>query len=180
MGDFLHGALDPAWPQSLRQGIWLHRKIDAFTDLHQDFLISKSRMSLERRRLAGIILDIGYDHFLSRHWSDFCDQPREQFIAEVYLDLSRYQGFLPVRMERPLAMLIEQDWLSSYHHLEGVSLTLDRVARRFSRPTNLHGAGEEVRSNYQDLEQDFLRFFPKLVSHVENLQASRQYLHGEF
>ena len=173
MGDFARGALDPEWPVSLRHGVWLHRKIDAYTDAHPCFLQARRRISPARRRLAGIILDISFDHFLSRHWSQFSSQSKKDFILEVYRDLSNYQGYLPERMERPLRMMVEQDWLSGYHSIKGVSRAIDGVSRRFSRPTNLLGAGEEIEQNYKNLESDFLEFFPKLICHVKELQGKQ-------
>ncbi|OMH33689.1 ACP phosphodiesterase [Motiliproteus sp. MSK22-1] len=170
MGDFARGALDPDWPVSLRNGVWLHRKIDVFTDAHPCLLQARRRISPERRRLAGIILDISFDHFLSRHWSQFSSQLKTDFIREVYRDLSRYRGYLPAKMERPLKMMVEQDWLSAYHSIDGVNRALDGVSRRFSRPTNLLGAGEEIEKNYADLEKDFLEYFPQLIGYVSGLQ----------
>ena len=180
MGDFARGRINPDWPIALKEGVWLHRKIDVYTDSHADVLIAKSRFSAERRRIAGIIIDIAFDHFLCRHWSNYSKQPLAQFINDIYRDLSRYQGYLPEKMVRPLAMLVQQDWLSVYASVEGISLTLDRVSRRFIRPTNLFGSGEELRLHYDLLEQDFLRFFPDLVAHVDALKQSTAGDHGGF
>ncbi|MEH6628063.1 MAG: ACP phosphodiesterase [Motiliproteus sp.] len=178
MGDFHRGPLNKDWPIALRQGVWLHRKIDAFTDQHDDFICSKGRIGPFRRRLAGIILDVSYDHFLSRHWQQFSPIPRQAFILQLYRDLSCYQGYCPDKMARVIALMVEQDWLSVYHTTAGVGLVLDRMSHRFRRPTNLHGAGIELENNYALLEQDFLSFFPQLIYKVEQLKQSDIYLNG--
>ncbi len=184
MGDFIRGRIPTEWPEPVRQGIWLHRRIDAWTDQHEVFVTSKGRISPARRRVAGIILDIAYDHFLSRHWQLFSPTPRSLFIAGVYRDLENYRGVLPERMQRPVQLMCQQDWLSCYHSIDETGRVLDRVARRFSRPTRLAGAGEEIRRAYPQLEADFLRFFPALIDYVRGLPgvsgaAERLLLPGE-
>ncbi len=170
MGDFHRGHIDQRWPKTLQQGVWLHRKIDAYTDQNPIFIQSKGHFSPARRRLSGIILDVCFDHFLSRHWEKFSSEPRQQFINQVYRDLEAYQGYCPDSMARVIDMMVRQDWLNAYYDLDGVSLVLDRMSRRFKRPTNLHGAGEEVENKYELLEQGFLEFFPQLVQQVSELK----------
>src|SRR4051812_26307099 len=81
MGDFVKSAsLDPnTYSAPMRRGITLHQKIDAYTDTHPVFQISRTRISAPRRRYAGILIDIFYDHFLATHWSDFSPQPLPDF-----------------------------------------------------------------------------------------------------
>ncbi|MEH6470776.1 MAG: ACP phosphodiesterase [Halopseudomonas sp.] len=168
MGDFVKGRVAVDWQPSLRDGVLLHRQIDAFTDSHPLFLQSSARLSPQRRRFAGIIIDICYDHFLSRHWDAFHEQSRQQFIAQSYQFLQQYQGYMPDRMQRPLRLMIEQDWLSAYADADQIVLVLDRVAHRLSRPQRMLGSGEEFLHHYQAFEQDFLAFFPQLIKFVES------------
>lgn len=168
MGDFVKGRLAADWHPALRDGVVLHRQIDAFTDSHALFLRSSARLSPARRRFAGIILDICYDHFLSRHWRRFHHQPRQQFIEHSYQLLNLYQGYMPSNMQRPVRLMIEQDWLSAYASADQIVLVLDRVASRLSRPQRMLGSGAEFLQLYAALEQDFLAFFPELVTFVES------------
>jgi len=74
LGDFIKGtesSLRLQFPVDLVDGIKLHRAIDKFTDAHPSFLESKQLLAPERRRYAGIVLDIIYDHFLSIHWKTY-------------------------------------------------------------------------------------------------------------
>ncbi len=173
MGDFVKGRLAADWHPALRDGVVLHRQIDAFTDSHSLFLQSAARFSPARRRCAGIILDICYDHFLSRHWGRFHDQPRQQFIQHCYLLLSQYQGYMPSDMQRPVRLMIEQNWLSAYASAEHIVQVLDRVASRLSRPQLMLGSGAEFLLHYAELEQNFLAFFPELMTFVESKTAAK-------
>ena len=84
MGDFVKGTIGDRYPLKIKRGIKLHRKIDTYTDSHPTTRASRSLYSPARRRFAGIIVDLCYDHFLYRHWSEFTDVAIDQFICRIY------------------------------------------------------------------------------------------------
>ncbi|MCW8883885.1 MAG: ACP phosphodiesterase [Motiliproteus sp.] len=180
MGDFVRGAIPCDRSQAIRRGIWLHRKIDAFTDQQAYFLRSKARFSADRRRYAGIILDVTYDHFLTQHWSTFSDSNLQHFIDQCYQELLQSADEMPEKMARVVRAMANQDWLSSYQQIEGVGFALDRMSQRFKRQTRLLGSGSELVQIYDDLESDFLQFFPVLMDYVAELKNSDIYLCAEF
>lgn len=57
-GDFVKGRLEGRFSAPLEAGIRLHRQIDAFTDSHPLVLAAIGRFPAERRRYAGIIVDV--------------------------------------------------------------------------------------------------------------------------
>ncbi len=78
MGDFVKGPLSPApahLPERLTQGLRLHRAIDAYAETHPAFCTSRARVSAPRRRVAGIMVDMFYDHFLARGWAAWPTAP---------------------------------------------------------------------------------------------------------
>ena len=82
IGDFVKGPLDPlpaGLGPGLAAGVMLHRRIDSFADTHPAFLRSRGRVSAARRRVAGVMVDMFYDHFLARHWAHFSDQALGDF-----------------------------------------------------------------------------------------------------
>jgi len=172
MGDFTRGRLENLarqYPPGIMQGIAVHRRIDIFTDRHHRFMQSKARFSKTRRRYAGIIVDVAYDHFLSRHWDQFSMIDRREFISDVYGLLERNHHRLPERLQRASTLMITQDWLGSYHHIDRIGEVYDRMSRRLRRPNTLTGSLEEVREHYPDLERDFAGFFPALVDHTQSV-----------
>lgn len=166
MGDFYAGRIGPELPAAVAEGVRLHRRIDAFTDSHPRVVRARQRMQGPRRRFAGIILDLAFDHFLCRHWDAFHPQPLDRFLDQVYADLGAYTGFLPEPMAVPLERICQQRWLSVYREVEGTARALERMARRLSRPTALAQGGVEIVRHYPELERDFLIFFPQLVEFV--------------
>jgi acyl carrier protein phosphodiesterase len=137
LGDFVKGPLNDRFPETVRRGIALHRAIDSFTDAHPLHLESRNRISRERRRYAGIIIDVCYDHFLCRSWTDYSNESLTCFAARVYDVLREHQDDLPDRLRRIAPHMIADDWLGSYSALENVGRALDGIARRIARSNPL-------------------------------------------
>lgn len=163
LGDFVKGRPDRLdYPDTVRRGILLHRRVDSFTDHHPIFTASRARLEPPYRRFAGIIIDLAYDHFLARDWADYHDEPLPAFAARAYRALARHHHQLPPRLQRMAPIMSEQDWLSAYRELDNVERSLAGIARRLSRPTPLASSGEQLRRHYAGLEADFRAFMPEL------------------
>ena len=171
MGDFVKGAIEPALPDGIRRGIVLHRRIDTFTDAHPVHRASRNRIVGARRRYAGIIVDLCYDHFLSRHWARHATLPLDEFTARVYDALARHRALLPPRLARIAPRMAAQDWLGSYRDLASLGAALDGIATRSPRTAPLAGAIEDVRRRYRELGEDFDAFFPDLAAYASALKA---------
>ena len=52
---------------------------------------------------------------------------------------------------------------------------MERIASRISRANPLNGSIEEIISNYNRLESNFLSFFPDLIDFTRSYCASVQY-----
>ena len=164
LGDFVKGRVPDSLPAALRRGVLLHRRVDRFTDDHPVCRRSRQRLGPRRRRVAGIVVDLCYDHLLARHWERWAEEPLADFAARAYRVLDRRRGHQPEAMRRVAAAMARGDWLGSYRELAGLAVALDRVALRFRRPTNLAGAVVDVERAYAGLERDFEAFFPELLA----------------
>lgn len=171
LGDFVKGSpttLANDFPPGVLRGIALHRRIDSFVDRHPVFLLSRSRVSAERRRYSGIMVDMFYDHFLAVHWSRFSDQPLEDFTQHFYALLAANGELLPERLGRVLPHMRRDDWLLSYREADSVAFALDRMAQhRLRQPNRMGGAGEELLAAYAAFEADFLDFFPEAMAFAQ-------------
>ncbi|WVM93891.1 ACP phosphodiesterase [Halopseudomonas pachastrellae] len=140
LGDFVKGPVHQLdLPEAVRGGVWLHRRIDSYTDAHPLVLQSKARVSLERRRFAGILVDMFYDHLLARHWASFTDRPLDDFSRDVYCQLRAQRALMPERAWTVVSYMSEQDWLGSYAELKHLHRAVDNMARRFRRETAMPG-----------------------------------------
>lgn len=112
------------------------------------------------------MVDVFYDHFLARHWSDFCAQPLDVFTAETYALLSHNQALLPPRLANVVPRMRASDWLGSYREIEAIGIALDRIAAfRLRHENTLAGAVEELLAEYEGYEADFRSFFADALSH---------------
>jgi acyl carrier protein phosphodiesterase len=166
MGDFVKGQVDPGLAAGLREGILLHRKIDVYTDAHPVFRASRRRLRSEYRRYGGILIDIFYDHFLARSWSDHSSVSLRSFSQNVYRILAQRYETLPSPMQRSVAHMIQHDLLMSYRELGGIARALRGVEGRLKRASRLGDAVADLARNYGPLKRDFGVFFPELESFV--------------
>ena len=172
LGDFVKGHLEASLRPVVARGIRLHRAIDRYTDDHLVHLRSRRRFVPPRRRFAGIIVDICYDHFLCMQWPQISSEPLPAFTARVYAALNARQVELPERLQTILPRMVERDWLASYADLERLSRVLDGVAQRLRRGAAMHGAIEEVNWAYTELAGDFTAFFPDLIEFAKDWKST--------
>ncbi|WP_336355058.1 ACP phosphodiesterase [Pseudomonas granadensis] len=160
-GDFVKGRLQGQFAPEVEAAIQLHRRIDVFTDRHPLVDIALGRFTETRRRYAGIVLDVFFDHCLARDWSLYAEQPLEVFTAGVYRVLSSEQQ-LPERLAKIAPHMVANDWLGSYQQFEVLEQVLRGISRRLTRPEELAGAMGELRRLYEPLSEDFSLFYPQL------------------
>ena len=172
MGDFVKGPVADHWPPSIRDGIILHRQIDSFTDRHPVVTTSKTRLDDGFRRYGGILIDVFYDHFLSRCWPDYCAEPLDQFSRRVYRILTDCYSDLPPRMQTSVDYMIGRDLLVSYRQRDGIARSLLGLSTRLSRTNRLADGIGQLDRHYEDLATDFELFFPQLIDYT-----TEQYRH---
>jgi acyl carrier protein phosphodiesterase len=160
-GDFVKGPLPGRFAPELEASIQLHRSIDSFTDAHPLIKHSLARFPSERRRYAGIVLDVFFDHCLARDWALYAEQPLDAFTANFYRILTA-EADLPDRLARIAPHMAAHDWLGSYREFEVLEEVLGGISRRLSRPEGLAGAMQELQALYQPLSADFAEFYPLL------------------
>jgi len=171
MGDFVKGpltsdAISARYSAEMMRAIGLHRKIDSFTDTHPVVRESWSRVSKSRRRFAGVMIDIFYDHYLAKHWDDFHHRPLSEFTDDFYAILGRRQSEMPERLQRISNSMISLDWLGSYAHPQSVRNALNRISLRLRRENTLIDSADELMDNYEEIELDFRRFLPDVIEFV--------------
>ncbi len=168
-GDFVRGRLDRQDLGALHAGVRMHRALDVFTDAHPLVVRSRGRLLGPRRRYAGIIVDVLYDHFLARHWARFCDRPLADFSARVYGELQSRRDQLPERLQHFLPYMIERDLLGGIGAEAALAESFTRLDRRFTRQTPLREAPAELSRHGRGLEADFLDFFPEALDYAQQM-----------
>ncbi|WP_242046272.1 MULTISPECIES: acyl carrier protein phosphodiesterase [Calothrix] len=172
LADIVKGAARQELNSYIQRGIACHLVIDRFTDSHIVVQRSKQRIDSSYRRFSGVLVDIFYDHFLAKNWSEYCNVSLDDFTAEIYSSFRAYPGQIPIMVREVISRVAAEDWLGSYRHVSGVEIALLRISKRLSRRCNRHlsltPAINELITHYDALESDFQEFFPQLLSHVQN------------
>ena len=176
LGDFVKPPTCELYPPAIRAGILLHRKIDSFTDMHPLFARSRTRIDPSRRRYAGVIVDIFYDHFLAAHFSHYSAVSLTDFAKTVYASLNANRSILPESLTSMLPWMIRENWLVSYADIAGVHRTLNRMADRIPRADRLAGAAADLEDFYDDFATDFATFFPDVQTFVAKERTADMYL----
>ncbi len=168
IADFVKGRVGGRYGRDIADGIAFHRKIDVFADGHAMTADSRRLFRPDRRRYAGIILDICYDHFLSRHWTSYADIELAEFVSRVYALLQSHIDLLPERFRQVFPRMLAQNWLGNYGTLQGIERTLSRMSRRLSGDIRLDDAMPDITTHYGALETNFCAFFPDLIEFARN------------
>ncbi len=169
-GDFVRGVDLAALSPELQRGIAHHRAIDRFVDAHPIVRASRARLQPPFQRLAPVLLDVFYDHFLARDWHQYGDgRSLGAFAAEVHEQLEAHAPLLPPRLQAAIPAMRRENWLLSYAELDGIDAILLRMSRRIVRPTPLAEGGQQLRAHYEDLAQDFAAFWPLLVQETHRI-----------
>lgn len=169
LGDFVKGPL-PAPDSEVALEIAVHRHIDAVTDAHPRVRAGVNLFVPERRRFAGIALDVFHDHVLARDWSRYGEGTLSHFTQRVYAVLNAQAEQLPERARLTAQRMAAQDWLGSYVHFAAVTRALERISQRLSRN------GPHLAACAQDLQQHYAALaeaVPGLIADLHE-EAARQ------
>jgi acyl carrier protein phosphodiesterase len=170
LGDFARGVDTERLPNAVLAGLHNHRAVDRFTDTYPQIRQMKRCFSAERRRFAGIALDIYFDHLLINYWSRFEQRHLESLIADIYRRMSSASELMPhENMRRVTGRMVEHDWFGSYRDIDAVAEALDRVAGRIRFPNRFDDAIEDLLRNQDMIRDVFFEFYPQLQEHVAEL-----------
>ena len=173
VGDWIKGPLPAGLPEDLARGVALHRAIDSFAETHPAFCASRARMSPARRRYAGVLVDIFYDHLLARDWARYRADELGGYCAGVYRQIADRRHHLPASAHHALELMAREDWLQSYGGLEGIADVLARMARRARQPNPLAGGEADFVAAAEGFERDFRDWLPDAQHFVADWLTAR-------
>ena len=156
---------------TIRDGIYLHREIDKFTDSHPQFILSKNRLVPNYRKYAGVIVDMYYDHFLSAFWKKYSNESIEKFTRRMYKILLKRFLILPPKTKRILPFMAKDNWLIGYGKPEGLRRALSGMAYRTPFDSGMEKAVNDLHENYHLFKQEFETFFPEIIDYTNQQQS---------
>jgi acyl carrier protein phosphodiesterase len=175
IADFVKGKSSlQQFDSKIVKGIELHRSIDEFTDKHPVVKQSKDRLRATYRHYSGVIVDVFYDHYLAKNWSNYHDAPLADFAAKAYATIQQQDSILPAAVKQMLPYMIRGNWLVHYGETEGIHQALTGMSRRTPYESHMDEAVVDLRKYYDEFKNEFEVFFPELKIHAENFLQSRQ------
>ena len=164
MADSIRGHSYLDYPLPIQKGILLHRAIDTFTDSHPIYRKSKHRLHDKYGHYSGVIMDIVYDHYLAKNWSQYSTVPLEEYASNFYQLLQERQDILTEKIKKILPYMIARNWLVSYASLDGLEKILFQMDYKTHHRVHMQEAIVEVKEYYSDFESEFFLFFEELIS----------------
>lgn len=166
LADLLKGRHWSGASNDLKRGIQMHKHLDSFTDSHELFHKSKSRLS-SQGYLRGIIVDITYDHLLLKNWDRFSGTPLPDFMNVFYSKAKLQIPSYPHKARDFVERVIDSKVLTSYQTFDGLDISFQRVDKRLSRRLRAREKATDylrvLREEIDRIEDDFLSFFPQLI-----------------
>ena len=155
IGDWIKGPLPGLLPADLARGVALHRAIDSFAESCPAFRASRARISAARRRYAGVLVDVFYDHLLASRWPQHHPQPLAAYSEQVYRLVGERMADIPPAAHLPLHLMADENWLLSYRQMAGIADVLARMSRRARQPNPLLHGEQELLADPDGFAGDF-------------------------
>ena len=169
IADFIKGPVPSDLTSGIRKGIWMHRKIDVFTDQHPQVKKTISEIDPKYGRFRGIMLDIYYDHILAIHFEKYAGQSLEDFSKFVFQAFTHNWTQLPDKVRNLAPYIIKMNWLTGYRELENIGKALERFNLRSKRAPDFSTAINELTNKLGHFEESFFSFFPDLILYADSL-----------
>ncbi len=169
IGDFVKGGnLSEQFGSEIVKGIELHREIDSFTDTHPIVRESKKKLQPKYHHYAPVIVDVFYDYFLAKYWTNYHPDSLADFAAQTYQIILDHDAVLPAEVKRLMPYMMKGNWLVNYSTLEGIQQALTGMSRRTKFDSKMNESVVELKEYHDDFKKEFEAFFPELTLHAEN------------
>ncbi len=150
-------------------GIKLHHSIDEFTDSHPVVERSKILLRPSQGKYSPVVVDILYDHFLAKYFSEYSNVPLVDFANNAYAIFRKRWEELPAPVQHMIPYMERYNWLVNYGNREGLQSVFNGMSRRASFDNTMQKAVNDLYENYEALEADFREFYPELEANTKKV-----------
>ena len=168
LGDFIKGRLTGIRPKEIESGIQLHRNIDAFTDAHPITLLSRNRFPSSMRRMAGIAVDIIYDHLLAVNWHHYSNTRLAAFEQDCFQRLLQpeFRDHFPERALHICQRMASAQSLSMTKKEDYITRSMQSLSSRVKKGEQLLASAHVFAAHRNAFSADFEVFFEALITFV--------------
>ena len=162
-GDSVKGSKYGHYSSQIQKGIKLHREIDSFIDQHPEVKKLRLRLYKELPKVAGIAIDLIFDHLLAKKWNEFHPKNLYTFLEEFY----NYRSHLEIEMTPEFIFLLQRirtdKWMNHYSTLYGLEKSSAGVSSRISFKNKLKDT-PRVYLKHQEIIEETFYFYMKDAS----------------
>lgn len=159
ISDFVKGKKKFDYPDTIQKGIWLHRAIDNFTDMHPATRQATEVFRPHYRLYSGAFVDVVYDHFLATDTTEFSEQTLLDFTLSTYAIIDNHVQWLPEQFARMYPYMKSQNWLFGYRTRAGTAKSLGGVVSRAAYLSESDTAFRLFEEHYQLLKDCYRQFW---------------------
>jgi acyl carrier protein phosphodiesterase len=163
IADHVRGNNFQPFTTEIIEGIYLHRRIDAFTDAHPEFKKSKRIFYEGFEKYSGILVDIYFDHFLAKNFDAFSNIPLNAFSKNVYNIYTQHEHILPKSSSGFLEYVIKNNIYSAYAGIDGIERVLYHLSHRIKHNVRMDGSIKLFKENETQLFENFTLLFNDAV-----------------
>ncbi len=162
-GDSVKGKKYLQYSKKIQDGVLLHRRIDYYIDNHPSVKALRLNLYQELPKIAGIAIDLYFDHLLAIHWNNYHDKPLELFLDDFYNFRAGFEKELGHDFSIFLNRLRTKQWINHYPTFYGLEKLCLGVSNRISFKNNLHLAPLVFKKKNHEIEAAFLDFMQDAV-----------------
>ena len=167
-GDFVKGRDLSNYPLKIQKGIRLHRKIDDYIDHHPVVVELIHHLYKSLPKVAGIAVDLYFDHLLARQWDSYSNIPLENFIQKFEEHNVNRADYSKEEFWVVIEKMKEGEWLKHTSSEYGLTKSSNGVARMISFPNVLHNAPSVFKENEDIIKLTFKEFMLDAIPFFEN------------
>ena len=178
LGDFVKGDLNSTslanqYPENIKSGIRLHRRIDARSDSHSSIAKLKAELPKTWARYAGILADLYCDHLIANPNHNLLDKPISDFANQSYLILQQEKAHFNERAERVFTLMHQGRWLEKYADIDFTAASLERIGMRFNFANPLFESAAIIKRYKNTLDQCCQSLYADMQKVVAEWQAEQ-------
>lgn len=163
IGDGLKGSNLDQYSSEVQRGVRFHRFIDSYTDSHVLVRDTKKLFYPTQAKYSGVVVDVLFDHFLAKKWSEYSTEPLSEFTTRCYQVIEEHSEVLPERSARFYHYMVRENILEAYKGESGVAMVLRGMDSRTPYPSTMSNSVEDLQPIKANVSQAFNQFFPELI-----------------
>lgn len=169
IGDHVKGtAALEQYPDGIKKGIILHRKIDSYMDESPATARAKVWFRQTYGLYAGAIVDTLFDHYMATDPHYFkTEKELLSFSQDVYKKLAQHKTHFPPHFAAMFPYMEQENWLYKYRTMTGVKRALQGLQHRAKYMPDAEDAYNTFIVSYYEIGQCYYEFIEKVYKFVK-------------